>query len=68
MPMITPIWYHYRKGDSDRDWIANMFYFIPEQYHQKVADRYEIIFRDDKARSRERANKFLHRIASRFRK
>ena len=62
--MITPLYYYYRKDDSDRDWIANMFYFIPDEYHQRVADRYERIFRVGKGRKH--ANLFLHRIAKRF--
>ena len=62
--MTIPLYYYYRKDDSDRDWIANMFYFIPDEYQQRVADRYERIFRVGKGRKA--ANFFLNRIAKRF--
>lgn len=63
---IYPKYYFYRNGESDRDWILKMMNFIPEEHKDKIASRYERIYRDQKGQNRKRAQKFLHRVARFF--
>ena len=65
--MIIPLYYFscYIKG-SDISRIERYMGLIPEQHQKKVADRYERIFRRGqgwKGRNRNKANKFLYKIA-----
>ena len=69
--MIIPLYYFscYIKG-SDIDFIEQRITVIPERHQQKIADRYEKIFRRGKGwkgRNRKKANTFLHKIARHYR-
>jgi len=66
--MITPLYYHGRsKNDSDRSFIEARMSVIPEEYQQRVANRYEKIFRSRCKSYRLKANTYLHRVAVYFR-
>ncbi|ABV74328.1 hypothetical protein BA3_0043 [Thalassomonas phage BA3] len=66
--MIYPLYYHGRsKTNSDKDFILRRMAVIPEQYQQRVADKYERIFRSRQTGFRKNANTYLHRVACWFR-
>lgn len=66
--MITPLYYHGRsKNNTDRYFIEKRMAVIPEQYQQRVADKYERIFRSRQTGFRKNANTYLHRVACWFR-
>lgn len=55
---------------SDFEFIKKRMSVIPAEHQQKVADRYEKIFRKGegwKGRNRKKANTFLHKIARQYR-
>lgn len=65
--MIMPLYfYSCYVGGSDLDFIEQRMFAIPEEHQQKIADRYEKIFRSGKGwkgKNRKKANTFLHKIA-----
>lgn len=60
---IYPLWYYSRKPNSDQFWILQRMALIPGKYKQRIADRYERIYRDKKGSNRKRANTFLNKVA-----
>ena len=67
--MVHILWYHGRsRSDTDREFIEARMSVIPKKYQQRVADRYEKLYRSLKTGNRKVANSYLHRIAVYFRK
>jgi len=66
--MIYPLYYYtnYKHG-TDKNFVLARMNVIPREHQQKIADRYERIFRDNKGNNRKRANTFLHKVAKYFR-
>lgn len=62
--MIMPKFYHYSRFQSDKHWIMQRMFVIPEDEKQEVANKYESLFIRE---GRKEANTWLHRIAKEYR-
>ena len=64
-----PLYYYHRRQikESDKDFVLARMAAIPKEHKDKVSNRYERIFRDNKGNNRKRANTFLHKVAKSFR-
>jgi len=58
-----PLWYFNKRGDSDKQFVLDRMFFIPDELKEQVSDKYENIYRDNKPDFRGRANKYLHNEA-----
>jgi len=63
--MQYPLYYFYRKNESDKGFVLARMSVIPGKYKQRVCDRYDALFRGES--SRKKANTYLHRVARWFR-
>ena len=59
-----PLFYHYRKGASDRRWIEKRMSWVPESKRFEVSREYERLY---KSMGRKQANEFIHDLAKEYR-
>jgi hypothetical protein len=58
-----PLWFHSRKGESDKKFILDRMFFIPEHLKHEVSDQYERLYQSQVDGFRKKANEYLHNEA-----
>ncbi len=64
---IYPLFYYYKKGVSDRDWMLSRMSVIPNDRKKEVSNKYTKLFLSGKSSARKDANTYLHNEAVKFR-
>lgn len=58
----SPKFYHYKKDESDRDWVLQRMAYIPIEIQEEVANNYEKLFLETGS-GRRAANTYLNDTA-----